>query len=455
VQKRWIIPNNNGLAGGHGAGVKWFFGVLLLLAAALVLESELLAFAMYVLLGLLVISRFLAMSWIKNLTASRECNQDTAEIGHTIAVNVTVHNAGILPVPWVLLEDVLPARALSDHRTRLRVKKSRFKIALIRSRGRLFLNYQIEFKMRGYYQVGPLVLETGDLFGLHRRYRVGSEPHFVLVYPRVVPLEGYDLASPRPIGEVLITHRLYEDVTRIAGVRAYEAGDPLNRIHWGATAKTGQIHSKLYEPSTIAGATLVLDFHQAGYDSLREPQRSELAITAAASLAHALYQMGHQVGLVTNARDAADRIRIEGWAHDFRTRRQARASAGMIEESERLQPMIVPTRRGVEQFQRIRELLARAEWTDGLTFSQLIQETASRLPRDATVVALLAEATPETVLSLANLRRRGFSVTAILIVFSDDQLDEAMGRLLAEGIETRHLKNEEELPGLCQRQVLR
>jgi len=92
-----------------------------------------------------------------------------------------------------------------------------------------------------------------------------TAPHFLLVYPEVVPLEGFELASRRPIGEVRISHRLYEDPTRIAGVRRYETGDPLNRIHWRATARTGQFHCKVYEPSCIVGATLLLDFHEAAY----------------------------------------------------------------------------------------------------------------------------------------------------------------------------------------------
>ena len=143
---------------------------------------------------------------------------------------------------------------------------------------------------------------------------------YLLVYPEVVALEGYDVASRRPIGEVRMTYRLFEDPTRIAGVRQYAAGDPLNRVHWRATARTGMLHSKVYEPSTVSGATLVLDFHQQSHDPAHEPFRSELAVTAAASIANAVYMMQQQVGLVTNGRDAADRIRVEGWRHDWRTR---------------------------------------------------------------------------------------------------------------------------------------
>src|SRR5204863_9822905 len=142
---------------------------------------------------------------------------------------------------------------------------------------------------------------------------------------------------------VRITHRLYEDPTRIGGVRPYEAGDPMNRVHWRATARTGQLHSKVYEPSSLTGATVLLDFHKAGYPRRGEPHRSELAVTAAASLANAVYEMGQQIGLITNGRDAVDRIRLEGWEGDVRTRKAARQTGAMHEQSERLEPIIVAT----------------------------------------------------------------------------------------------------------------
>jgi uncharacterized repeat protein (TIGR01451 family) len=434
--------------------MKWFFGALLLLAGALVLESGLLAYAMYVLLGLLLGSRYLARNWIGHLEARRRATRRTAEIGETITVTVYVRNAGWLPVPWVLLEDLLPRRALAVNEPRLEVKGKRIQVRMIGPHREIEVRYRLKTRMRGYYQIGPLVLEGGDLFGLHRRYRSVAEPQFLQVYPRVVPLEGYDLESRRPIGEVQLTHRLYEDPTRISGVREYQAGDPLNRIHWRATARTGQLHCKVYEPSTLTGASLLLDFHETGYPSRREPHRSELAVTAAVSLAHAVYLMGQQVGLATNGRDAADRIRREGWEGDFRTRQAVRRRSAMDEQSERLRPQVVPTSRGVERFQQIRDTLARVELTDGLTFAQLVLEVAPRLPRDATVIAVLPAVATEAALALGNLRRRGFAVAAVLIAMDDQDLEPAYGRLLAEGIrDVRHLKSEAGLPTLCRQQA--
>jgi uncharacterized repeat protein (TIGR01451 family) len=435
--------------------MKWLVPVVLLLLATLAFGLSLPAYAMYALLGIMLVSRWLARQWIANLSATRECNRYTADVGDTVAVVITLQNAGRLPVAWVLSEDLLPRRAFLYQPPSLQVRGRRIQLAMLWGGGRHTLSYQLQCNRRGYHQIGPLMVETGDLFGLHRRYRVLTAPHFLLVYPQVVPLEGYELASRRPIGEIHISHRLYEDPTRIAGVRRYEAGDPLNRVHWRATARTGQLHSKLYEPSCVAGATLALDFHQAAYDPHHEPYRSELAVTAAASLANAVYEMDQQIGLVTNGRDAADRVRQEGWDYDLRSRRAARRAADMLDQSDRLQPVVVETRRGAEQLMRILETLARVELTDGLSFAQLLLEAAGRLPRDATVVAILSSPSVESIVALGELRHKGLAVTAIVNLYDDEEFRIASAQLASEGIEARHLKSVEMLPTLCREYILR
>ncbi len=427
----------------------WFAGATVLLLLALAFHLGLLAYAMYALLGVMLLSRLLTRSWAENVSATRECNRFSVRVGDKVAVVIALRNSGLLPVPWLLLEDLLPQDAMLQLPPKLEVVGQRMQLATLGLRGRRTLLYQLQCQQRGYYQIGPLILETGDLFGLHRRYRVLTEPHFLLVYPQVVPLEGYEIATRRPIGEIRITHRLYEDPTRIAGVRPYEAGDPLNRIHWRATARTGQLHSKIYEPSTIAGATIVLDFHRAAYDPHHEPLRSELAVTAAASVANAVFQMGQQIGLVTNGRDAADRIRQEGWDYDMRSRKAARRAAEMLEHSDRLEPVVVQTTRGADQLMRILETLARVELTDGLSFADLILETASRLPHDATVLAVLSSVTTETAVALGNLRRRGLAVSAILNVYDEDDFAQAAGQLLAEGIGSHQLRDPAGIAAVC------
>lgn len=435
--------------------MQWLVASALVLLFALVFNLGLLAYAMYVLLGVMLTSRVLAQTWARNVTARREWSALEAEIGDTIAVVIELENTSALPIAWLLVEDLLPRRALLHDPPNLALKGRRVQLQMLKGHGRKWLRYQLKCNRRGYYQLGPLVAETGDLFGLHRRFRSVTDPDFLLVYPRIIPLEGFEIASRRPIGEVRMSYRLYEDPTRIAGVRAYQAGDPLNRVHWHATARTGSLHSKIYEPSTVAGATVLMDLHQESHPAKDEPFRSELAVTAAASVANAVYEMGQQVGLVTNGRDAADRIRVEGWDFDPRTRQQARQSASMLERSERLLPVVVPTRRGSDQLRRILETLARVELTDGLQLHELILEAAGRMPRDATVITILPQVTTYTVVTLQSLKHRGFAVSAILNLYHDYDFAVASGPLQSIGVDTHHLKNEESISGICQRYLLR
>lgn len=435
--------------------MRWPILLILILLAALALQAGLMAFAMYVLLGVLFLSRYLAKQWVSNLEVTRETTTaEPVEIGSEFEMKILVENKGTLPVAWVLVEDLLPETALKQKPPRLKIKGKRLKLATIRAGKLSTLKYTLICEMRGYYQIGPTILETGDLFGLHRRHRVVTKPIYLLVLPKVIPLPKYDFASQRPIGEINSAHRLFEDPTRNAGVRQYQVGDPLQRVHWRATARTGELMCKIFDPTTLAGATILVDFHLDGYPSRGEPFRSELVVTVAASLAYAVTMLNQQIGMASNGRDAADRIRLniemqkgaDEAAPGFETRTDARASGEMLDESSRLQPVVVETRRGIEQFQKIREALGRLEITDGLPFVQMLFEVSPRLPRDATVIVILPKVPVEMSSALGSLRRQGFAVTAVLIGMDDDERSQAHGRLLAENIrDVRHVNSEEEL----------
>lgn len=441
--------------------MKWILGTLLLLICGLVLKLGLLVYAMYVLLGILLLSRFFTRTWTEKIVVNRQCTGEVFEIGESIEVTVEVENRGSLTIPWLIMEDSLPHAALTQMPRRMKVEGGRLSLTSLSPGEMDSLNYKIEFLMRGYYQLGPLLLETGDVFGLHRRFRVASEPNFALVLPKVLPLEGYNLASRRPMGEIRVVHRLFEDPTRLAGVRPYQQGDPLNRLHWRATARTGEFHSRIYETSRVAGATFLLDFHADSFQGAGGETSAELAITTVASLANAVFVMGQQIGFVSNGRDAADRIRAEGWLAEFTTRADACQRAAGPPTNDRLQPVQVQTRKGIEKMRQILETLARLEHTDGLDFSEMLAAAVSKIPRDATVVPVLRQVTPATAIALGELVHRGFLVTAVVVAFERDpvpdwaQPPEWAGLLLAHGVDFRLVNSEESVMSLCTEAIVR
>ena len=273
--------------------------------------------------GILLFANF----FLPILVASDRCNSGGCgrglKVGSRLPIEVKVTNHSRIPVLWLLVEDLIPTWATIFNPPTLQIEGDRVKVFLIGAGKTCSLNYEIKCNRRGYFQIGPTVMETGDLMGMYRRYRVGTQPHYITVLPNIVTLNSYEIGSRRPIGEIRMRDNIMDDPTRLRGIRQWQAGDPMRSVHWAATARTGTLHSKIYEPSSIIGATLILDLHTSSNPKNHEPIRSDLAITAAASIAHSLHDANEPFGLATNGRDAADRIRLEGWTGDHRVRDEA------------------------------------------------------------------------------------------------------------------------------------
>lgn len=442
-------------------GWRWLLVVVGLLVLALVLKAGLVAFAGYVLIGVYLLSRYLAKQWTQNLSVERTTNladeDGPLQVGESLTVTLKFRNTGTIPIGWVLVEEMLPDFAV--RRNRITVKGPRIQVLFLRPLQVKTVKLKVTFHARGYYPIGPTLAETGDVFGFYRRHRTLSKPVYVMVLPVIVNLPSYDFASKRPIGEIRLANRLFEDPTRTAGVRPYQLGDPLQRVHWRATARTGVLHSRVYEPTSLAGATILIDFHAAGYPKRGEPVRSDLVVTTACALAYAVSLLNQQLGLASNGRDAAERIRTEALDEpvetaaqsSYETRGGARDRFELDADSTRLRPVVVGTRRGFDQFQQVRETLARLELTDGSTFAQMLLEVAPRLPRDATLVAVLPAVSVETAVALGMMRRQGFAISAVLIGLADDGTDDravAVGRLAAEGVRDVRLVDSEALLAL-------
>ncbi|MDP7304546.1 MAG: DUF58 domain-containing protein, partial [Pirellulaceae bacterium] len=111
--------------------MNWIVGAVLILILSLIFDLGLLAYAMYALLGILLASRYLTRTWADNLIAQRECNRLTADVGDTVAVVVNIENQGSLPIPWCLVEDLLPRRALIHDPPNLKVKGRRVQLSML------------------------------------------------------------------------------------------------------------------------------------------------------------------------------------------------------------------------------------------------------------------------------------------------------------------------------------
>ncbi len=429
--------------------LRWLILAVVILIAALLLRVGFFAYVAYTLAGVLIVSHLMGRFSLDRIELERHCNRVNARIGDDATVTVEIRNRKAFPVPWLIIEDLIPER--------LAAEGERAFAALLLPFQRRTLKYRVVCKHRGYHQLGPTLLESGDFFGLVRRFQGGVDRNFVTVYPKVVPIGHWGIRTRRPIGEVIVRQRLHEDPTRIAGVRFYQRGDPLHRIHWRATARTGVLHSRVYEHSTLIGANIVLDFHQPSWEGVAAKRSqgpgapptdwfedAEFAVTAAASLAAFVIEQKQQVGFITNGGDAAERVRKEMLAGSTASRTEAIEQARQEEEVHRLRPVEVPPQKGDAQWAQLMETFAHLEVRDGLECADLISGEYEGWPREATLLIIVPALPPRLLQQIARLRDSGFLVT-VFVVRNEEDYIVGRARLAAEHIDVIQLRTERDL----------
>lgn len=406
--------------------------VLLLLLLALLALGGYWALVFYAAMLAVGVAWLMTYPSLARLRLERFVSDREVEIGERVTVRVRILNAGALPVAWLLLEDlVTPAIDTSSARGELTWLSPGCEVKI---------EYQILCSRRGYYRVGPLFAEAGDYFGLLRRFLAKPPIHYLTVRPRPLPIGALLVPTSRPVGEVRAPFALLDDPTRPAGVREYRRGDPLRRIHWKATAHTGRLHSRVYEPAVIQGASIVLDFHTASWPEGRSGD-SELAVTTAASIATHLRDRNQQFALVSNGLDGARMIEDWPCELDVSSREQAAEVLRRREPPERFEPVTVAPGRSAETLDLVLGALARLHPGTGLTLEEMIAREHPAWPRELAALLIVPELRESLMESIGILRGARFPVAVIVV--GGEAVASQVGNLRDAGVTLYHVPSEE------------
>ncbi len=357
--------------------------VLGLFVVAVILRIDFYFSIVYLLAAVYLLARVWIRQNGRQLTLRRNF-VNRAFPNETIPVELIVKNTGWLPVPWVEVQDSLPVELISPPFYR--------EVITLGSHKERRFEYTLSCYRRGYYTIGPLLLRTGDLLGVTPPLQTRSESEYVIIYPKVVPLEKLGLPTHSPLAVLPASAPLFEDPTRIMGVRPYQMGDSPRRIHWTATASAGQLLVKRYQPAIARETLICLDLEQESYQGKRFYEATELAIVTAASVAnHVAIRERLAVGLATQALDPLQEDVIQ---------------------------FALPPRRERGHLMEILEVLARAQTTTAapLPFPEFLRRESNRLSWGATVVVISGRESEALYDSLVYLRHAGFAVALILVM---------------------------------------
>ena len=353
-------------------------------------------------IGLGVMGLLVALvSWLWNRLSledvhyEREIEQTRVFRGEETKLKISLTNRKPVPLGKLDLEDEYPeeveiigAEVTPSSNPKSMIMRLHTSISWYE---RIRWEYTIKCNTRGFYRFGPARLESGDLFGFFESESSHRATDYLLVYPRVIPLPELGLPALRPQGESRGGIEIFQDLSRPAGLREYQVGDPLKIIDWKNTARMGQLQVRTFEPSSNFTMILIVAVETSerpweGYS----PTNLERVITASASIASYASERQFSIGLFSN---------------------------GVPILTDR--PMKLEAASTPEQLAIILEALATIRPLPIGPMAAQLEVNLRQFPTGATLVMVAAILSDELVESAVNLWRQGYKVVVIFVGDSD------------------------------------
>jgi uncharacterized protein (DUF58 family) len=343
-----------------------------------------------ILLGLVFGAAGLAAIWSRVSLAGVRCQRFIHERrlfpGEATELTLQIINRKPLPLPWIKIDDEIPA-GVAGNLPALPAARPGFGL-LSRSASILWYSKaswkcRLQGGKRGYYKLGPMRITSGDIFGFYPRWASVPLTDYMIVYPRIFPLDQLGIPSLHPMGESRSNRRIFQDPTRTIGIQDYRPQDSPKHIHWKASARRQCLQVKVFEPTTTLKVSLFLAAD--GFQPI-DMEDFELAVSVAASVAYCLIEQGTPVGLISNSSLADSGLEVR-----------------------------IPPGGSRDQLMEILEALAKVTPQAKDSMETILQRESNSLPSGTTLI-LIASKAPESLRWLLNdLKEKGHKLLLLLV----------------------------------------
>jgi uncharacterized protein (DUF58 family) len=384
--------------------------MLALLLLAAVLRIDIYFAIVYFMVAVFVLARLWSNRAFSRLKIHRRFT-DRVFSGEAVPIDLMVQNGSRLPVPWLEIVESTPHELRGVDMPDL--------VLTLGPRERRVFRYTLTARKRGYYRVGPLSVRGGDILDIQRKHAQWFEDRPLIVYPRIVPIVR--AALPAHSAQVALPTRspLFEDPSRVIGVRDYRRGDSPRRIHWTATARAGQLLVKQFQPAIARDTLICLDFDAAQYENRYFTDATEMAVVIAASLANrVIVNQGLTAGLLTEAWDP-------------------------MEEERRT--FLLPARRERSHLVSILEVLARIGVTRDAPLASVLRRQQRSLAWGTTLVIVTGRIDDDLAETAILLRRGGLATSAVLVHPPGSFAESQVARWSSTGVPIRRIWTDGEL----------
>jgi uncharacterized protein (DUF58 family) len=350
--------------------LRLLFVVTALVVAAFSTGINFLFFLVYLAVAIIGGAWLYARRGLRGVRADYRVINPRTHVGEVLQAMYRVDNADVIAKPWIELwnDSTLPVSLPG-------------RVVGVPARGTRQWLAKVTLTRRGSYRLGTLRVRTGDPFGLFSSEMVVGQATNIVVFPEIIPLPHWRL-PPSPIDGTAPTRRRYEAATPlVTGVRPYNHGDAINRIHWLSSARHGELHVKEFDLEQAADLWIALDLDRSVHAGIGNDASVETAVTIAASIAMRTLGDNRSVAMTASAR----RIQVH-------------------------QPD-----RGPRVEQKLLHLLANVQADGSDPLAEVLNATLPQLRRGMTLCIITGSTDRAWVRSLAALRRRGVAALAILL----------------------------------------
>jgi uncharacterized protein (DUF58 family) len=172
------------------------------------------------------------------------------------------------------------------------------------------VRYVVRPTRRGIFEVGPMLADFGDPFGLVRGEAALAGSQQLVVTPEIVELHDAGLGYAAGDGTARLVQRSVSGNDDDLMTREYRRGDALRRVHWRASARHGELMVRQEEQRSRPEVRLLVDTRKSGYSDVdphhwrsREPESEtfEWVVRMVASLGVHLHRSGYFIHVVETA----------------------------------------------------------------------------------------------------------------------------------------------------------
>ncbi|MCW3795728.1 DUF58 domain-containing protein [Paenibacillus sp. LS1] len=221
----------------------------------------------------------LLLHWFKprRINIRRKMHTSRIEAGERVRVLVELEFECRIPLLWIVLCENTPAGV---HR----------KLIFPGTRRQFTYQYECSGLRRGVYRWNTGRLYWGDIFGWNTLSAETTGDTPLIVVPQATAWGKGDSVESAAMIEGTLSERRNSQANRSPEFREYQPGDPLGRVHWKSTAKTGRLQTFLPETTDLASLGILVYEAASGYDvkqaGIMDSPAFERVVRAAARWVH-------------------------------------------------------------------------------------------------------------------------------------------------------------------------